>query len=75
MTGAFALALPFDTDSPEFVRGVEVGRMWERLMSGEPVEMTVHGSNAEMVLRMARASGRRLAVDNLNATWMRVTLL
>ena len=32
----YALALAFDTDSPEFVRGVEIGRLWEQLKTDEP---------------------------------------
>lgn len=27
----YTLLLPFDTDEPEFARGFEAGRMWERV--------------------------------------------
>lgn len=48
------LALPFDTDDPEFRRGVEVGMLWQRLQTEPlPLHATVKGVNAEMVMRIA----------------------
>jgi len=40
---SFGLALPFDTDDTEFVRGFEAGRLWEQLKSGEAVEVADGG--------------------------------
>lgn len=69
-----SLALAFDTDSPEFCRGVEVGRLWEQL-NGDPdetVEQTLHASNAEMVLRMADATDRPVTSTEVGNDWIEV---
>lgn len=69
----YTLVLPFDTDSPEFVRGVEVGRIWEHMKStDEAFEVTIHLNNSEMVLRMAEASGRTVLSEELDDIWMTV---
>ena len=65
-----SLVLPFDTAGSDFVRGVEVGRLWEQLKSDELVAQQVHASNAEMLLRMAEATGRPLQADVLDDTWL-----
>jgi hypothetical protein len=44
----FALALAFDTDLSEFVRGVEIGRLSEQLKTGEIVAQGVRTDNAEI---------------------------
>lgn len=68
-----ALALAFDTDDPEFARGVEIGRLWERLRGDpEPIAEMVHVHNAEMVLRIAEALDRSAISDEHDATWMSV---
>ncbi len=67
-----ALALAFDTSTSDFVRGVEVGRLWEQLKSDEPIAQEVHASNGEMLLRMAEATGRPLRADELDDTWLLV---
>lgn len=69
-SASYTCALPFDTDDSEFVRGVEVGRLWEQLRSDEPVVQEVHASNAEMLLRMAEATGRSLHADELDDRWL-----
>lgn len=56
------LALPFDTDNEEFVRGFEAGRIWT-LMEENPEKLTAlifHAVNAEMVMRMLEAKGLQL---------------
>jgi hypothetical protein len=74
MDGAhYALALEFDTDSPDFVRGVEIGRLWEQLKTDQVVIQGVRTDNAEMVLRIADATGRPLHCEELNDEWLRVT--
>ena len=62
--------LRFDTDDHEFVRGFEIGVLWERLSVDPECEITVHASNAEMVMRVAKAvgcqfSGRDLGDDRI----------
>ena len=69
----YACALRFDTDASEFVRGVEVGRLWEIVRNTEDVvEEFVHSSNAEMVMRIADALGRRVLSEELDNTWLLV---
>jgi hypothetical protein len=67
-----AVLLPFDTDSKEFVRGFELGRIWAllRLSSEEPVEEYAHASSAEMLLRMAEATGRDVKSEELGDGWL-----
>jgi hypothetical protein len=70
----YACALEFDTGTADFVRGVEVGRLWEILKNtAEPVEEIVHTSNAEMILRIAERTGRPVRSEELDDTWLLVT--
>jgi hypothetical protein len=74
MDDAYALALAFDTNASEFIRGVEVGRLWEQLKSEQgPIEEVVHASNAEMVLRLSEATDRAVRAEELDETWLQVT--
>ena len=71
------LLLAFDTDDPAFARGFEAGCLWARLRladDNEEVEALVHSSNAEMLMRMAEATGRRAAAEVLSDTWVSATL-
>lgn len=59
---SFSLILPFDTDSEEFIRGFECGRIWT-LMEENPDTLTgliFHAVNAEMVIRMIEQKGLSL---------------
>lgn len=52
------LKLQYDSDHPEFARGVQVGMIWQILYSEiEEFEIPVYASNAEMVMRMSEALG------------------
>ena len=68
------LLLPFDTDDPEFARGFELGRLWALLRAEDgPLEdECVHVANAEMVLRVAEATGRGVCSEELDEHWMAV---
>ena len=69
--GGYNCALAFDVSNADFVRGVEVGRVWEILKYvEEPVEEVVHASNAEMMLRIAEATGRSVRSEELDDTWL-----
>jgi len=69
----FTCVLAFDTDDAEFVRGVELGRLWERLRTQpDPLLELVHISNAEMVLRLADTLGRPAIGEEIDGTWMTV---
>jgi len=69
----WGLLLPFDTDSHDFVRGFELGRLWWILHtdSGEVWE-TVHASNAEMILRIGEATGREVFSEEVGDDWLHV---
>lgn len=76
MNDDWALVLPFDTDDSEFTRGVEVGMVWERLrVSAEEcvVGVIVHGSNAEMMLRLSEISGRPVTATDTGDDWLDIT--
>lgn len=71
----YGCVLAFDTSDPEFARGVEIGRLWERLRhDDEEVVELIHCSNAEMALRVAEASGRTVRSEELSDTWLELTL-
>lgn len=60
----YVLTLPFDTDNPEFIRGAEIGMLWQRLVHGEiPVQATIHSTNAEMMMRIAEAKGVQFSAE------------
>jgi hypothetical protein len=71
------LLLPFDTDDRQFARGFEAGRLWAalRAIPDEPVEgVIVHADNAEMAMRMAEATGRRVVgQESDDAYWITLT--
>lgn len=69
-----SLALPFDTDEPEFRRGVEAGMLWARLEHECPVRADVHADNAEMVLRIAEARGLPFAAEPVDGEWLSVII-
>lgn len=69
----WGLVLAFDTDDPEFTRGFEAGQMWERLNRDRHACQTVHGENAEMVMRMAEALDVSFSARDLGDGWLHVT--
>lgn len=75
MDARYGLVLAFDSDDPAFVRGVEIGRLWEMLKPEDGVieGEIVHTSNAEMVLRMAEATDRPVRSTELGDGWLSVT--
>lgn len=61
----------FDTDAPEFCRGWQAGVLYAELRdSTEPHEQWVFGTNAEMILRIAEATGRDLVIEEHEYDWM-----
>jgi hypothetical protein len=72
---AYGALLAFDTDDPTFARGFEMGRLWETLGQplDEPLVMTFHACNIEMILRIAEARGVDAQSEDLDATWIEVT--
>lgn len=78
MSDDYRLLLPFDTDSPEFTRGFEMGRVWTLLQSFDPdeegsVTFELHAENTEMVLRIAEQLNLGAASKDLGDGWLRVT--
>ena len=75
------LKLQFDTNDPEFARGVQIGMVWQ-LLHGEveEFEMPLYLTNAEMVFRMCEATGYTFTAKYENdeevdddADWIMVT--
>lgn len=67
------LVLPFDTDNPEFVRGFEAGRIWERVQNDRTDwDAIIHGTNAEMVMRMCETEGRSYRAEIMDDTFVHV---
>lgn len=71
---SFSLLLAFDTDDPEFARGVEVGRLWEQLKTRERICETIHASNTEMAIRMCEALEREFHAHSLDDRWTDLTV-
>lgn len=71
---SFEIVLPFDTDSEDFVRGFEAGRIWT-LMGENPDKLTgliFHSVNTEMVMRMLEQKGLPIKVKFTDdARWMK----
>lgn len=62
--GAMTLVLPFDSDDPEFTRGVEIGMAYSTLRDWDgPQTFTMHASNLEMILRLAESTGRTATAE------------
>lgn len=69
----YRLLLPFDTDDPEFRRGVEVGMMWAHLSATDRRDFTIHADNVEMAIRLAESLGFQHRSEDLNDDWVVVT--
>lgn len=70
---SFELLLPFDSDDPEFTRGFEAGRLWERIKNDHTNwDQMIHPSNAEMVIRMCEAEGRTFRSEEVNEEWINI---
>lgn len=65
--------LQFDSDDPEFARGFEAGRLWERIKNdaGDWDEI-IHASNAEMVMRMCDSQQRAFRAEDLDEAYVQV---
>lgn len=72
--GSLRLVLPFDTDDPEFRRGVEAGALWAHLEHEPYVAKTVHVDNAEMVMRIAEALRLPFTAEPAGDPWIHVTI-
>lgn len=70
----YGLVLRFDTDDPEFVRGFELGQLWERIERDGAVSQLIHAENAEMVMRIAESKGLRFRAEYAGDGWMTVAL-
>lgn len=69
----YSLLLAYDTDDPEFARGFEAGRMWERVKNDQTTwDEIIHATNAEMVMRMCEAQDREFRAELLNDDYVQV---
>ena len=67
------LVLPFDTDDPQFRRGVEIGMLWQSLEHDSRASAAVHADCAEMVIRIAEARGLPFSAEP-SGEWLAVTI-
>lgn len=68
------LLLPFDSDSPEFRRGVETGILWAQVSRDGHASGTVHADCAEMVMRIAEAKGVAFSASPAGEDFLVVTI-
>lgn len=69
----YGLILAFDTDDPEFARGFEAGRLWERVKADQTDwSQMIHAVNAEMVMRMCEAESRTFRAEEVNEEFVEV---
>lgn len=70
------LALAFDTNNRDFVRGVQVGMVYERFAArgADGGDILVYADCAEMLARM-RIAGAAFNVADEGDDWIRVTPL
>jgi hypothetical protein len=72
------LRLQYDSEHPEFARGVQVGMIWQILNSEiDEFEIPVYASNAEMIMRMTESTNYSFSVrfegndlEGEEAEWM-----
>ena len=69
--------LEFDNDDPMFVRGVEVGLIWEALRARPEMlkDQQVHKTNETMMRRVADSCGYSVIIEQApaHADWIRVS--
>lgn len=69
----FNLLLPFDSEDPEFARGFEAGRLWEKIKNDHTTwDQMIHATNAEMVMRMAEVEDRGFRAEIIDEEWINV---
>lgn len=71
--GNYSLLLAFDSDDPEFCRGFEAGRLWERIKNDATSwDEMLHATNAEMVMRMCESQERGFRAEVVDEEWVHV---
>ena len=70
----YSLLLPFDTDDPQFRRGVEIGVLWANLQHSGHAKETVHWDTAGMVMRIADEKGLRFSAVPVDESWVTVAI-
>lgn len=68
----YGLLLPFDTDDPEFTRGVAIGMVWQMGCPSPAETVLVHSRSAEMLARMVDA-GAALVIEDNGDEWLTVS--
>lgn len=80
--GSWELAIPFDTQDPEFARGFACGMIWQLMELDTPgIEMTVTSDNLIMCTIMADYRGYLLEMEESgvkateleDADWLRLS--
>jgi hypothetical protein len=68
-----SLLLEFSNTERDFALGFECGRTWA-ILDGcdDPFDCEMHVENAEMILRLAEATGRTVQSQEHDETWLTV---
>jgi hypothetical protein len=79
MDDTVELILPFDSDDPEFRRGVETGIMWayaDHMEAGDKFRMIIHADNSEMAIRIAEVCEIKFGAEPADDTgeWLIIAL-
>ena len=80
MAEHYELSLEFDSDDPEFARGVEVGFMYEGVQmamftGASRFSRPIHASNAEMAMRIAESFNCEFSAEELDDNFVQVTFV
>ena len=65
----YNLIIAFDTDDDEFIRGFEIGSLYEcvrplaEVQTDEPFRRQIHASNIEMALRIAEYADLSMRIE------------
>jgi hypothetical protein len=54
--------------------GSGAGQIWTRIEAGQPFECYLHPENAEMVMRMATATGATFTAEPAGEHWLWLTM-
>lgn len=69
-----SLVLPFDTASPEFRRGIEIGALWAAVQIKGAARGTVCWETAGMLMKVADEKGLRFSAVPVDDTWVTVSI-
>lgn len=65
------LLIRFPNQDPSFTYGFEAGMVWEKMASGQPIEMPIRVENESLVRQMALKANYRYDIQRLvDGEWL-----